>query len=619
MGKHFPHEKALFLLPDLLLSAGLLTWLAGCSQPASRPAGPFFSEVAQAVGVDFRHQSGAKGAYLLIETMGAGGAFLDADADGLLDIFLVDGFALSGDADALPPTNLVREDADAYWVSEGGLPPLSFDGGVDPAFALVHPPPAEPLAGDHFFHNEGNGHFADQSARAGVGDLGYGMGCATGDYDNDGDTDLYVANYGPNTLYRNDGTGRFADVTAAARVGDPRWSTSPVFFDFDRDGDLDLFVPNYLDFTPAANRVCGGTVSSPGSRLLKIPRSWRSYCSPRHYNGAPNTLYRNEGDGTFVDLTRPTGLFNLFGKGLGAVAGDFDRDGDDDLFVANDGTRNFLYRNEGGRSFSEVGTEAGVAWGPGGQAEAGMGTDCADYDGDGDLDLVVTNFSRESNRLYRNEGPWRFGDATDEAGLTQPSFLPLGFGTLFFEADNDGDLDLAVANGHVQDRIALLEPDLSYAQTSQLYENRAGLFTEVSASSGPAFLLPLVGRGLASGDYDNDGDLDLLVTSTGGQARLFRNDLQPGSHWLSLKLRARAPRDATGAWVELRCGGLVQTRQVKTAGSYMAASDGRLHFGLGPCTHIENLTVRWPDGGHTELHDLAADQFLTVDQIPSTP
>ncbi len=501
--------------------------------------------------MDFQHQSGAKGAYLLIETMGAGGAFLDADGDGLLDIFLVDGFELSGEALYPRPANLVREDADAYWVSEGGLPPLRFDGGVDPAHDLVQPPPG-PQAGDRFFHNEGGGRFTDLSATAGIGDPGYGMGCATGDYDNDGDTDLYVANYGPNMLYRNDGAGRFADVTAAAGTGDPRWSTSPVFFDFDRDGDLDLFAPNYLDFTPAANRVCGGTVSSPGSRVLKIPRSWRSYCSPRYYNGAPNTLYRNEGDGTFTDQTRPLGLFSLFGKGLGAVAGDFDRDGDDDLFVANDGMRNFLYRNEEGRSFSEVGTEAGVALGPGGQAEAGMGTDCADYDGDGDLDLVVTNFSRESNRLYRNEGPGRFGDATDGAGLTQPSFLPLGFGALFFEADNDGDLDL-------------------------------------------------------------------LITSTGGQARLFRNDLPPGSHWLNLKLRARAPRDATGAWVELRCGGLVQNRQVKTAGSYLTASDSRLHFGLGPCTRIDTLTVRWPDGGHTQLHDLAADQFLTVDQIPSTP
>ncbi|MBM3276749.1 MAG: CRTAC1 family protein [Candidatus Handelsmanbacteria bacterium] len=604
------------MYPNLLFAAGLLLSLAGCSQPAKRPAGTSFAEVAQASGVDFQHQSGANGAYLLIETMGAGGAFLDVDGDGLLDIFLVDGFALSEDPYYPPPGNLVREDADAYWVSEGGLPPLRFGGEVDPASALVRPPPGADH-GDRFYHNEGDGRFADQSDRAGTGDPGYGMGCTTGDFDNDGDPDLYVANYGPNTLYRNDGTGRFADVTAAAGVGDPRWSTSPLFFDFDRDGDLDLFVPNYLDFTPAANRVCGGTVSSPGSRLLKIPRSWRSYCSPLHYNGAPNTLYRNEGDGTFVDLTRPAGLFNLFGKGLGAVAGDFDRDGDDDLFVANDGMRNFLYRNEGGRSFSEIGTEAGVALGPAGQAEAGMGTDCADYDGDGDLDLVVTNFSRESNRLYRNEGPWRYSDATDGAGLTQPSFLPLGFGTLFFEADNDGDLDLVVANGHVQDRIALLEPDLSHAQTSQLYENRDAFFTDVSATSGPAFALPLVGRGLASGDYDNDGDLDLLITSTGGQARLFRNDLQPGSHWLNLKLRARAPRDATGAWVELRCGGQVQTRQVKTGGSYLAASDGRLHFGLGPCARIDTLAIRWPDGGHTELRDLAADQFLTVDQIPS--
>ncbi|MSR84103.1 MAG: CRTAC1 family protein [Candidatus Latescibacteria bacterium] len=575
-----------------------------------------FAEVAGPSGLDFVHQSGASGDYYLIETMGAGGAFFDYDNDGLMDLYLVNGFDLSGIGAQFSPTNLVRQDTAAYWVGEGGLPPLHFEGQVDSAFFLVRQSPTGPTQGDRLYRNAGAGHFAEQTASAGVGDLGYGMGCAVGDYDNDGDADLYVANYGPNTLYRNEGGGAFAEVTARAGVGDPRWSTSALFFDYDRDGDLDLFVPNYLDFTVANNRVCGGTSSSPGSPLLKIPRHLRSYCSPRHYNGTPNTLYRNEGDGTFADVTRPMGLFSLFGKGLGAVAGDFDGDGDDDLYVANDGVRNFLYRNEAGRPFAEIGAEAGVAYGGTGQAEAGMGADCADYDNDGDLDLVVTNFSRESNRLYRNDGGNHFADASEESGLAQPSFLPLGFGALFFEADNDGDLDLLVVNGHVQDRIALLEPELSYAQTSQLYENRGGLFTDISAGSGPAFQAPLVGRGAASADYDNDGDLDLLVTSTGGPARLFRNDLPPGRHWLNLRLRGRAPRDATGAGVELSCGGRTQTRQVKSAGSYLSASDSRLHFGLGHCGQVERVAIRWPDGSRQELRDLPADQFVVVDQQP---
>ena len=596
-------------LPVVLLLA-----TQSCTPPTAKPPRPAFAEAAGPAGLDFTHHSGASGDYYLLETMGAGGAFFDFDGDGLMDIFLVDGFDLAGAGREFFPTNLVRQDSAAFWVREGGLPPLHFEGQVDKGHLLLCQDPTHPLQGDRLYRNTGGGHFADQTATAGVGDPGYGMGCAVGDYDNDGDADLYVANYGPNTLYRNEGRGTFAQVTAQAGVGDPHWSTSPLFFDYDRDGDLDLFVPNYLDFTVAGNRICGGTSSTAGSQLLRIPRPQRSYCSQRHYNGASSTLYRNEGDGTFADVTRPLGLFNLFGKSLGAVAGDLDGDGDDDLYVANDGVRNFLYRNDAGRVFTEIGVEAGLAYSGGGQAEAGMGTDCGDYDNDADLDLFVTNFSRESDRLYRNEGGNHFADFSDQAGLGQPSLLPLGFGALFFEADNDGDLDLLVVNGHVQDRIQLFEPDLSYAQTSQLYLNRGGTFAEVSAQSGPAFQIPLVYRGAASADYDNDGDVDLLATAVDGPAQLWRNDLPPGQHWLSLHLRGRAPRDATGAWVQLNCGGRTQTRQVKTAGSYLSASDGRLHFGLGDCGQVESLAIRWPDGSRQEMRDLPADQFLAVDQ-----
>jgi len=440
------------------------------------------------------------------------------------------------------------------------------------------------------------------------------MGCAVGDYDNDDDADLYVTNYGPNVLLRNEGNGRFADATAGAGGGDPRWSTSAAFFDYDRDGDLDLFVANYLDFTVAGNRVCGGTPSASGSGLLEIPLEQRTYCGPHRYNGAPNTLYRNDGDGTFAEVTRPLGIFNLFGKGLGVVPADLDGDGDDDLYVANDGVRNFLFRNDAGRAFAEVGVEAGAAYSGAGLAEAGMGVDAGDYDEDGDPDLFVTNFSRESNRLYRNDTGLRFADESEPAGLAQPSFLPLGFGTRFFDADNDADLDLFVANGHVQDRVHLLEPDLSHAQPNQLFENRGGVFAEVSAFSGPAFRDSLVSRGAACADYDDDGDLDLLVTNVDGPAQLLRNDLPPGNHWLSLRLIGRAPRDATGARVQLVCGGRAQSRQVRTSGSYLSASDSRLHFGLAGCARVERLSIRWPDGARQELRDIPADQFLVVEQ-----
>ena len=579
----------------------LLVICAACEPAPPAIPGPF--QVVEDAGLDFTYTNGAAGDYFLIETMGAGGAFLDYDQDGWLDIYLVDGFDLSHLRGQYPPINLSYRDETHYWVEKDYRPGLSFEGLVDESAYQVAPATTDSPRGNRLYRNEGDGTFREVEGAAGAGDTGYGMGVAVGDFDADGDPDLYVTNYGPNVLYRNDG-GEFVDITEKAGVGDPRWSTSALFFDCDNDGDLDLYAANYLDFYPANNRVCGGTITPKSRRkeLLKIPFALRTYCSPRRYNGVPDVLYRNDG-ATFVDITEQAGVFNRFGKGLGALAGDIDADGDLDLYVANDGVRNALYRNDGG-IFVDIALVAGAAYNGNGQAEAGMGVAAGDVDADGDPDLFVTNFSRESNTLYRNDGALRFTDSGDAIGLADPSLRPLGFGTLFFDADNDADLDLFVANGHVMDRIQLLEEDLRYAQPDQLFANSGGQFRDVSAAAGPAFARVAVSRGAAYGDYDADGDLDLLVTHASGPAALYRNDLPPRSHWLLVEGLV------AGARVRLLCDGHQQTRTVTAGGSYLSASDPRLHFGLGTCARVEHLEIRWPDGARDDHYDLAADQVF---------
>ncbi len=573
---------------------------SGQDAPPAKPT-PHFADRASAAGLDFTHTGGGAGDYFLIETMGSGGAFLDYDGDGWLDIYLVDGFDLAHLRGQYEPINLGYRDETHYWVEKDYQPELRLSGDVDASVHQVAPAGSD--RGNKLYRNQGDGTFRAAAAAGGAGDTGYGMGAAVGDYDNDGDPDIYVTNYGPNVLYRNDG-GAFADVTAQTGVGDPRWSTSALFFDYDNDGDLDLYAVNYLDFYPANNRICGGTITPKRRRqeLLKIPFDHRTYCSPRRYNGAPDVLYRNDG-GTFADATEQSGLFNRFGKGLGALAADFDRDGDLDLYIANDGVRNALYRNDGG-TFVDIALTAGTAYNGNGEAEAGMGVAGGDYDRDGDMDLYVTNFSRESNTLYRNDGALRFADSGALVGLEQPSLRPLGFATLFFDADNDADLDLYVANGHVMDRIQRLEEDLRYAQPDQLFANDgSGRFGEASATSGPAFALAAVSRGASAGDYDRDGDLDLLVTHSNGPAALYRNDLPPGHHWLALEgLPA-------GARVALQCGDQTQTRQVTAGGSYLATHAPQVHLGLGSCRQPVQLAIHWPDGTRSDERDLEVDRL----------
>ena len=572
-----------------------------------------FADVTDRSGISFTHTNGAAGEYFLIETTGAGGAFFDYDNDGDLDIYLVDGFDLSGFRSV--PINLVHRRGEHYWVRK---PKESGRARSKEAanYAVSLPARLDSLAlssGNTLYRNNGDGTFTDTGQASGTSDRGYGMGCAVADYDNDGDQDLYVTNYGPNVLYRNDGDGTFTDVTTLAAVEAPQWSTSAAFLDYDNDGNLDLYVSNYLDFTTATNKVCGGYVRTNSQGHRAIVEKTRSYCAPLEYGGVPDVLYRNNGDGTFSDVSVVTGVADPSGKGLGVVALDYDGDGDQDLFIANDGTPNFLFQNGGDGKFENVAIQKSVAYNEVGKSEAGMGVDFGDYDNDGEFDLFVTNFSYETNTLYRNEGVF-FKDVTAAAGLADPSKRFLGFGTGFLDYDNDGDLDLYVANGHVLDKIALFQSGVEYMQEHQLFRNQGdGRFGEVGAVAGEWFLHKQISRAAAFGDYDGDGDVDVLVANCGGRAKLVRNEGGNRENWLMVQtVGTRSNRDGVGAKVRVVAEGLEQIRQVRSGSSYLAASDMRLHFGLGFRARADLIEVKWPSGVVQQLEQVAANQVLVI-------
>ena len=517
---------------------------------ADHSCGPIqLVDVTQAAGLDFEHYNGFSGEYYYVETFGAGAAFLDVDGDGWLDLYLVNGAPLSGER-------------------------------------------PDPVPVNRLYHNTGAGGFTDGTAASGAGHTGYGMGCAAADYDADGDVDLYVTNVGPNLLLRNEGAGRFADATAAVGGADARWGTSCGFLDYDLDGDLDLYATNYVEFDPQKNIVCaeGGI---------------RSYCEPKFYEPVGDVLYRNE-DGQFRDVASEAGIIHK-GRGLGVALADYDLDGDTDLYVANDGTMNFLYQNQGSR-FAEVGLYAGGRYNEDGLAEAGMGVEFGDWDNDGFQDIFVTNFAQETNTLYGNDGQGQFYDITQRAGLAECSYKPLGFGTNFLDYDNDGDLDIFVANGHVMDKIAQVHPDHAYPQPNQMLCNQRGTrFVDVSAKLGPALAAAAVSRGSATADYDNDGDLDLLVTNVAAAPNLLRNDGGNRQHWLTIQL------EALGTRVAVTAGGQRQVGERQSGGSYLSSSDPRLHFGLGEATQA-TVEIHWPDGALQTMEAVAADQILHVVQ-----
>ena len=520
-----------------------------------------FTDVTDIAGIRFTHANGATGEFHLPETLGAGGAFLDYDNDGYLDLYLVN---------SATPSML--------------------------------------------FRNKGDSTFTDVTESAKVDNQGsYGHGVACGDYDNDGYVDIYVTNFSANRLYHNDGDGTFTDVTAQAGVGDTRWSSSATFFDYDSDGYLDIYVVNYVNYTlDASAPICFAQVVG-NLPAFGATEKVRGYCHPKHFEGAPDRLYRNNGDGTFTDATDaanirdPGGMF--LGKGLGVVAADFDADGNPDIYVANDDTPNYLFYNKGDGTFAEIAILTGCAYSADGVAQAGMGVDVGDYNGDSFLDLFVTNFSYETNTLYRNNGDGTFTDVSYKARLGEESYLFLGFGTGFFDPDNDGYLDIFIANGHIFPNVERTTDVLSYKQPNQLFWNQSNsTFIEMQFEGQHA-----VSRGTLFGDYDNDGDTDLLVTQLNDKVTLLRNENRTSNNWLRLKLiGTRSNRDGIGARVTLTLGTESQTREVHRGYSYLSSNDPRLLFGLGERTGVDKLQIRWQSGVVQILENLAANQELVV-------
>ena len=430
-----------------------------------------FVDVTQEAGIHWKHVDGRSGQKYFMETLGSGAAFFDYDADGDPDLYFVNGAPLPGYVSQEIPTNCL-------------------------------------------YQNNGDGTFTDVTEKAGVGDTGYGHGCAVGDYNNDGKLDLYVTNYGVNRLYRNNGDGTFTEVAEAAGVTEPRWSTSCAFADYDRDGNLDLYVVNYIVFDIDENPWCGFK-----------EKGIRAYCEPDNFTAQSDTLYRNNGDGTFTDVTKTVGIYNTTGKGLGVVWGDYNNDGTPDLYVANDSTENLFYHNNGDGTFEEVGFMVGVALSEDGVAENGMGTAFGDWNNDGWLDLTVTNYAQQTNTLYHNDADGFFTDTTATTKTAQLTYPYLGWATAFIDYDNDGYQDLFVANGHLHENLAELGQEGTYGQRNLLFRNSANnTFAEVSETLGPGMKLEDVSRGATFADYDLDGDIDIVVTNSNTAPRLLRND-----------------------------------------------------------------------------------------------
>ena len=566
--------------------AGLFCCLSLCvslnaQSVAKRTAAPIFDEVGAKVGLNFRHYNGMTGKFFLPEIMGAGAALLDYDNDGDLDVFLVQGSVL-----------------------EPGRKP---DETLFP-WRGAEPPRGRLFRNDLEIAKDGSRklRFVDVTEKSGIVATGYGMGVAVGDINNDGWPDLYLTNLGSNQMYLNKGDGTFVDVTKSSGTDDTRWSTSATFLDYDRDGWLDLMIVNYAVFSTSNSPQCYAATSA------------RDYCTPRAFAAPGNRLLHNKGDGTFEDATASAGIDKEFGHGLGVVAADFNDDGWPDLYVANDGDPNQLWLNQKNGTFKNEALLAGAAVNRDGKTEAGMGVDAGDFDGNGTDDIFVTHLMEETNTLFTNLGEAIFEDRTRESGLGMPGRRFTGFGTLFFDYDNDGWLDLLVANGAVQLLPELMRKGDPFplGQPNQLFRNTGkGSFVEVGEQAGPGFQLVEVSRGAAFGDIDNDGDTDVLITNNNGPARLFLNQVGNRNHWLGLRLVGKNGRDMLGARVEVVIDkNRVLRRRVRTDGSYLSASDPRILAGLGNVAHVDAIRVRWPDGSSEEWESPLIDRYMVLKQ-----
>jgi hypothetical protein len=546
-----------------LLMAGLVVWLTAAGQTSKTP---IFTDVTSQAGIRFRHEGSHTSQKYLIETMGAGVAWLDYDGDGHLDLFFVNGAALE---DPMPRGKTPDKSDPRYW--------------------------------NRLYRNTGHGAFVDVTLKAGVQGSGYGMGVAVGDYDNDGRPDLYVTGFGGNQLFHNEGDGTFKDVTEQAGVAGGGWSTGAVFLDYDGDGRLDLFVSRYHDWDFDQNIWCGPE---------KVRQ--RGYCHPNAFRPVTHLLYHNEGNGKFRDVSRNSGIAAHPGKGLGVAINDFDGDGRTDILVANDSVAEQLFRNNGDGTFTELALEKGAAYNSKGSSFAGMGVDWNDYDNDGWPDIFLNALSLQGYVLLRNT-QGEYEDVSDLTGLTALSMPYGGWGSKFVDYDNDGWKDLFVAQGHVMDTISADFPSISYKQQLLLLRNNHGHFGDASASGGLSFQIPLAARGAAFGDFDNDGFTDVVVSTNDGAPVFLRNNGNKNNWILINTVGVSSNRDGIGTRIHIVGeSGLEQYGFVSTCSSYLSASDKRVHFGLGSDRRVRRIEVHWPSGVEQILKDVAVNQILTV-------
>jgi hypothetical protein len=544
------------LLASLLATLSFAPLKSTIVEAKAPPASIQFVDITARAGIKWNLKTLAPGAAYLIETMGGGGGFVDYNGDGLLDIYLV-------------------------------------------CYSQTPQPAGAAKLKDILYRNNGDGTFTDVTEGAGIANSMLGMGLAVGDYNNDGWPDLYITGYGSSKLYRNTGKGSFTEVSGPAGVNNSGCGTSAAFFDYDKDGYLDLFVCNYLTYDEK-NLPCTLYDGKP-------------YCLIKNFKGSASRLFHNNGDETFTDVSEKAGVAKTNGKGLGVVALDYDSDGRLDIFQANDAAANFLFHNNGNGTFSDVALEAGVAFDPNGSARGGMGVDAEDLDGDGYPEIFVANFSGETNALFHNDGEGLFTEITNKVGLGAISLPMSGFGSRFFDYNNDGLVDLFVHNGHPFEPINKLVPGTTYKERPFLFENIGQGFREVAAEHGSALKTLYAGRGLAVGDIDNDGDSDLLLINVGEPPVLLRNDGGNANHWLGVNLvGSKSNRDAIGAKVTVMSGGRRRGKERLGGTSYCSASDPRLLFGLGSSTKIDAIDIKWPSGEISSLKNVRANQYLTI-------